>query len=64
MRAAIYVRVSTLQQAGEDRVSLPEQARELLVLAERKGWEVVTPPKQAAGVPDGGAGRGGADGGG
>jgi len=44
MRAAIYVRVSTSAQAGEDRVSLPEQARELKALCAGRGWQVVEPP--------------------
>jgi len=43
-QAAVYVRVSTEAQAGEDRVSIPEQARELLALAKARGWELVEPP--------------------
>jgi DNA invertase Pin-like site-specific DNA recombinase len=44
MRAAIYVRVSTSAQAGEDRVSLPEQARELKAVCEARNWQLLEPP--------------------
>src|SRR5215204_1364197 len=39
-RAALYVRVSTDEQA-ESGYSIPEQRRELLAHAEREGWRVV-----------------------
>jgi len=44
MRAAIYVRVSTSAQAGEDRLSLPEQARELTALCVARDWQIAEPP--------------------
>jgi DNA invertase Pin-like site-specific DNA recombinase len=45
MRAAIiHVRVSTSARAGEDRESLPEQARELHALAKSRGRPVKYPP--------------------
>jgi site-specific DNA recombinase len=40
-RAAVYVRVSSAGQAKEDKLSLPEQARELKALAEARGWQVI-----------------------
>ena len=40
-RAAIYVRVSTEAQDGEDRTSLDEQRRECEALAQRQGLDVV-----------------------
>ena len=40
-RAAIYARVSTDDQDGEDRTSLGEQMAACAALAESKGWEVV-----------------------
>ena len=40
-RAAIYARVSTDDQDGEDRSSLDEQMAACAALAESKGWEVV-----------------------
>ena len=40
-RAAIYARVSTDDQDGEDRTSLDEQMLACATFAESKGWEVV-----------------------
>jgi len=43
MKAAIYVRVSTAGQAGEDKDSLPDQARELKALCAARGWQIADP---------------------
>lgn len=40
VRAAIYARVSTPQQATEDKDSLPSQVRDLKAVAEGNGWEI------------------------
>lgn len=39
-RAAIYLRVSSVAQAGEDRASLPIQLRDSTAFCERQGWQV------------------------
>jgi len=44
VRCAVYVRVSTQAQAGEDKASLADQARGLRELAEARRWEVLAPP--------------------
>jgi site-specific DNA recombinase len=41
MRAVIYARVSTLLQAHEDKVSIPEQIADAEVYARERGYEVV-----------------------
>ena len=41
VRAAIYARVSTLEQAREDATSLANQEAKAFAKAESKGWEVV-----------------------
>jgi site-specific DNA recombinase len=38
VRAAIYARVSTKPQAGEDKISIPDQLRECRKFIEREGW--------------------------
>jgi DNA invertase Pin-like site-specific DNA recombinase len=40
-RAVLYARVSTSDQAGEDKTSLSEQLRELKLYDERNGYEIV-----------------------
>lgn len=52
-RPVIYVRVSTLRQAGEDRVSLPDQAEHLRAKAAQEGWEIVQPDEPLPGLPEG-----------
>ena len=41
MRVALLARVSTEEQAGEDRHSLPAQLRAMRSRCEREGWEIV-----------------------
>ncbi len=41
MRVAMYARVSTEDQAGADRVSLPAQLRAMRERCAREGWEIV-----------------------
>jgi DNA invertase Pin-like site-specific DNA recombinase len=41
LRALLYARVSTRQQAGEDKTSLDSQLDACRALAEAQGWEVV-----------------------
>src|SRR6266852_7696366 len=38
IRAAVYCRVSTKLQAGEDKVSIPDQLRECKSYVEKQGW--------------------------
>src|SRR5262245_24722821 len=38
IRAAIYARVSSKPQAGEDKISIPDQLRECKKFIEREGW--------------------------
>ena len=38
MIAVIYLRVSTIAQAGKDKASLPEQEKQAMELIERNGW--------------------------
>src|SRR5690348_13267312 len=38
IRAAIYCRVSTKPQAGEDKISIPDQLRECKKYISREGW--------------------------
>jgi site-specific DNA recombinase len=38
IRAAVYCRVSTKLQAGEDKVSIPDQLRECKAYIEKQGW--------------------------
>lgn len=40
IRAAIYCRVSTKPQAGEEKVSIPDQLRECRKYISREGWAV------------------------
>ena len=54
MKAAIYTRVSTSAQAGEDKVSLPEQARELLALTRPHPCTTVRHPRRSSKVTCGG----------
>src|SRR3990172_5623907 len=41
MKAAIYCRVSTLRQNGEDKVSMEDQEERCQAVCAAKGWEVV-----------------------
>ena len=41
MRAALYARVSTAAQAGEEKVSLPTQIEDMKVYCQDKGYQVV-----------------------
>ena len=41
IRAAIYARVSTKPQAGEDKISIPDQLRECRKLASSNNWAIV-----------------------
>src|SRR5438552_2998820 len=38
IRAAVYCRVSTKRQAGEDRISIPDQLRECKTHIDKQGW--------------------------
>jgi len=38
IRAAVYCRVSTKPQAGEDKVSIPDQVRECKAYIDKQGW--------------------------
>jgi DNA invertase Pin-like site-specific DNA recombinase len=38
VRAAIYARVSTKPQAGEDKVSIPDQLRECRKFIQKEDW--------------------------
>jgi site-specific DNA recombinase len=40
IRAAVYCRVSTKPQAGEDKVSIPDQLRECKAYVNKQGWVV------------------------
>ena len=40
IRAAVYCRVSTKPQAGEDKVSIPDQIRECKAYIDKQGWTV------------------------
>ena len=41
IRAAIYARVSTKPQAGEDKISIPDQLRDCRKFATANNWEII-----------------------
>ncbi len=43
-RAGTYVRVSSREQAGEDKASLEVQQRDCEAYCRRKGYHIVSPP--------------------
>ena len=43
-RAGTYIRVSSREQASEDKVSLEVQQRDCEAYCRRKGYDIVSPP--------------------
>ncbi|OGM26566.1 hypothetical protein A2627_00905 [Candidatus Woesebacteria bacterium RIFCSPHIGHO2_01_FULL_39_28] len=50
IRAAIYTRVSTQEQAKENKTSLPEQLAACKKVCIEKGWEIIEPSYEDAGI--------------